>query len=59
MRARLRGRGRGPYPTGSLNRSLVFLALRSGIAPSVWADEGEAAIVTAFELLEEEQRRKG
>lgn len=27
------------------------LAVRTGIAPSVWAAEGEQAIVTALELL--------
>lgn len=28
-----------------------MLALASGIAPSVWAEEGERAIATALELL--------
>lgn len=31
------------------------LALATGIPPSVWADEGEQAIVTAIDLL----KRKG
>ncbi|MCF7548899.1 hypothetical protein [Pseudonocardia sp. WMMC193] len=31
----------------------MALAIRTGIPPSVWAREGEAAIATAFELLDE------
>ncbi len=30
-----------------------MLALRTGIAPMVWAEEGERAIATALELLAE------
>lgn len=29
----------------------VALAVATGIAPTVWADEGEQAMVTAIELL--------
>lgn len=29
----------------------MLLALESGIAPSVWAQEGEQVIVTALDLL--------
>lgn len=36
---------------------MIALALASGIAPSVWADEGEQAIVTAIELLEQQRNR--
>jgi len=32
------------------------LAIRTGIAPSVWADEGERAIVTAFDLIDRADR---
>lgn len=32
----------------------MALALRTGIAPSVWAAEGEQAVVTALALLEAE-----
>lgn len=54
MGARRRRRGdAGPYPDGSLNRLLVALAIRTGIPPSVWADEGEAVIITALHLLDE------
>jgi len=38
-----------------LSRQLVVLALASGIAPSVWADEGDRAIATAFHLLLRQQ----
>jgi hypothetical protein len=34
-----------------LSRTLVALAVRTGIPPSVWAEEGEQAIVTALHLL--------
>jgi hypothetical protein len=34
----------------------VALAIRTGIPPSVWADEGPRAIATAFELIEESNR---
>lgn len=34
-----------------MNRSVIALALRTGIAPSVWLAEGEEAVITAFELL--------
>jgi hypothetical protein len=37
----------------------VFLALESGIAPSVWAQEGEQAIVTALELLKGDKGKSG
>lgn len=35
----------------------MALALASGIAPSVWAAEGEQAIWTAWELIEEANRK--
>lgn len=31
------------------------LAIRTGVAPDVWADQGERAIVTALELLATDQ----
>lgn len=42
-----------------MSRLLVALALKTGIPPSVWAHEGEQAIVTAVELLEQEEERRG
>jgi hypothetical protein len=35
---------------------VIALALASGIAPSVWAEEGERAIITAFHLMEDRDR---
>lgn len=35
------------------------LALRTGIAPSVWAEEGERAIVTAVALINGEAEPPG
>lgn len=37
---------------------MIWLALASGIAPSVWAEEGERAIVTAIDLLERDRERR-
>lgn len=37
---------------------MIELALVSGIAPTVWADEGLAAIATAEELLEQAHRTR-
>ena len=34
---------------------MIQLAVRTGIAPSVWAVEGERAIMTALEVLNEER----
>jgi hypothetical protein len=34
-----------------MSRVCVWLAVHTGIAPSVWAEEGEQAIVTAVDLL--------
>lgn len=64
MRHRLRrGHGRaGPYPTGSLTRTLIDLALASGIAPSVWAaeiEDDERVLVTAIDLLRKHHRKHG
>jgi hypothetical protein len=36
---------------------VIALALATGIAPSVWADEGEQAIVTAMDMLEKQARQ--
>ncbi|MEQ4301593.1 hypothetical protein ABNF97_09400 [Plantactinospora sp. B6F1] len=33
------------------------MAIRTGIPPSVWADEGQQAIDTAFLLLDQADRR--
>lgn len=33
----------------------MTLAIRTGIAPSVWADEGSRAIFTALEVLRGEE----
>lgn len=30
---------------------MILLALRTGISPTQWADEGYRAVVTAFDLL--------
>lgn len=38
---------------------MIELALVTGIAPSAWADEGEAAIATAEQLLEQARRPTG
>lgn len=38
-------------------RSLVALALRSGIPVSVWLEEDTATILTAFELYRDEDER--
>lgn len=35
---------------------MIGLALRTGIAPSVWVAEGTQVIVTALELLAEAER---
>ena len=35
---------------------MVALAIHTGIAPSVWAEEGTRAIATAFDLLEDERQ---
>lgn len=43
-------------------RSVVALALRSGIPVASWVDEDERTLLTAFELYQEEDgktRRKG
>jgi len=37
-----------------VSRALVALAIKTGIPPSAWAAEGEQAIVTAVELLEQD-----
>ena len=37
-------------------RSLVSLALRSGIPVSVWLEEDTATILTAFDLYHDEDR---
>jgi hypothetical protein len=34
---------------------VIALALHTGIAPTVWAAEGWRAIVTAYDLLQEER----
>lgn len=34
----------------------IALAIRTGIPPGVWAEEGERAIVTALELLNPTER---
>lgn len=36
-----------------MNRTVIELALKTGIPPSVWVEEGEQAILTALELLEQ------
>lgn len=36
---------------------MIALAVATGIAPSVWAEEGEQAIVTAIDLLEKQNER--
>lgn len=38
---------------------MIALAIATGIAPSVWMDEGEQAIVTALDLLAESRRKGG
>jgi hypothetical protein len=38
---------------------LIDLALASGIAPSVWADEDERTIATAIDLLKRHHRKHG
>lgn len=37
---------------------MIALAIETGIPPSVWADEGEQAIVTAFDLIEQKHKAK-
>ena len=40
-------------------RACVALALASGVAPSIWAEEGIRAIATAQELLERARKGSG
>ena len=35
---------------------MIALALASGVAPSVWAEEGERAIITAYDLLKRQDK---
>ncbi|MGL5910363.1 MAG: hypothetical protein ACRCZP_10210, partial [Phycicoccus sp.] len=47
----------GAYPAGSLSRSLVALALHSGITPDRWLAMGDQAIHTALHLLSDDAGR--
>ena len=42
-----------------MNRALIHLAMTTGIPPSVWESEGDRAIITALELLEQKDEPKG
>lgn len=35
---------------------MIALAVETGIPPSVWAEEGEQAIATAYDLLEQKHK---
>lgn len=37
---------------------MIALAIETGISPSVWADEGERAIVTAYDLIEKRKAQQ-
>ncbi|MGH3099020.1 MAG: hypothetical protein ACRDMV_23785 [Streptosporangiales bacterium] len=37
---------------------MIDLALATGIPPSVWAAEGQRAILTAYQLLEDREKGK-
>ncbi|MEC3975086.1 hypothetical protein [Amycolatopsis sp. H20-H5] len=36
---------------------MIALAVATGIAPSVWADEGAKAITTASKILEQQEKQ--
>ncbi|WP_275264652.1 hypothetical protein [Jiangella asiatica] len=38
---------------------MIELAVATGIAPSVWVEEGMPAIVTATELIEQALKKEG
>lgn len=39
-----------------MNRTAVWLAVNTGVPPATWLDEGEAAMSTAVELIDEQRR---
>lgn len=53
MGGRRRGRGRPPYPRGSLRRLALEIALATRTDPHAWLTADTATINTALELLEE------
>lgn len=50
-RDRRRIGGGGPYPTGSLTRNLITLAVLTGIPMSEWVEYGESGIATAWQVI--------
>lgn len=41
-----------------MSHTVVALAVATGIAPSVWAAEGDQAILTAIKILNEQAKQK-
>lgn len=41
-----------------MSRLAIELACATGIAPSVWADEGYRAMVTGLEVLKDQERQQ-